>query len=176
MGLLKRVANKNGDSFVVKTDEGVFKMLLDEDFNLVFCNASPLNNGFNVKVDDEVFLFIDNLYDSIINCAPYINFPKDFPNRDKVFPNDLLVFDDKIIYNSDDSNGNSLIISKKTEEYVISFDKADSLLDKTNVVISGSFSNYMPYNFTFINMYERMKNYWSNRGYTFSKGKSRVRK
>lgn len=175
MSLLKRVANKNGDSFVIKTDEGLFKIFLDDSFNLVFsCNSSE-NMSFDIKSDDEIYPFIDSLYDSIINGAPYINFPKDFPNCDKVFPNELLVSDEKIVLNSENLNGNSLIISKESG-YNVLFNKADSLEDKTDVVINNSFSSYMPYNFTFFNMYERIKNYWSNRGYTFSKGKSRVRK
>ena len=176
MGLLKRFATKNGDSFVIKTEEGVFKIFLDENFNLVLSCVSALEKkDFTIIPNDEIYPFFNSLYNSIMSSAPYIDFPKNFPNRDKVFANDLLFFGDKIIYNSDNSNGNVLTI-EKNDNYIISFEQKESINEKAEVLVSFSDSKYLPYNLTFINMYERIKNYWSTRGHTFSKGKSRVRK
>ncbi len=187
----------NNERFVIKTEEGNFKIYYGSDLCLYWSCSIP--NGEEIKdkytytiTDDNkrVYRIFSELYDAVTSKMPFKHFKTDEPEKYVQYSDNSLVKDGVIEWHSDDilyDAASYVQIEKNSEdnEFIITFNKSKMLYDdlsafSTFTVMFGTGEcRYAPYNATFIDMHKKLSEYCDRRGYTFSrksqKNKKRVR-
>lgn len=188
---LKRMYDSNcRERFIIKTDEGPFKIYYGADLCLYWsCNPSDdeMNDCYKytiTKDNTNVYNIIDELYDSVISKRPFKHFNVDDSEKYYAYDDNNLVKNGAIEWHSDDFSYDAASVLKiekdlETKNFIISFHKSKIVSDDISpfctyaVKISTGASRYDPYNATFINMYQQLCNYCEQRGYVFSNGKNK---
>ena len=195
---LKRTYDSNGkEKFIIKTDEGTFKIFYGADLCLYWScniiNQQETDNKYTYTITDEnkyVYRIFNELYDSVVSKTPFKHFKSDQPEKFIQYNDNNLVKDDLIEWHSDDilyDAASYVQIEKDAENnrFVITFNKSKVLCDDVSpfstftVMFSVGECRYAPYNAAFIDMHRKLAEYCDRRGYTFSKAsgfkKKRVR-
>ena len=192
---LKRGYDSNcKEKFIIKTDEGPFKIYYGSDLCLYWsCSASDdMKDFYQFTITNEnrhVYDIFAELYDSVVSKMPFKHFCTDEPQKYYSYNDNNLVKDNAIEWHSDDFSYDAASVLKieknsETDNFIVSFYKSKLSFDdigafSTNSVKIGTGeSRYSPYNATFIDMYKKMCNYCEQRGHTFSNskfGRRRVR-
>ena len=179
------------------TEEGTFKIFNDYDLNLYWAPSvsdDDLNKkslSFTVTNEDKyVYRLFSELYDSFVNFQPfkYSRYNRDEDVVDKLeYP---IVKNSNIDWHSDgfSYDAASILNINKDEKnnYVVTFNKSKMVSDNISnfetfaVQFSSGISRYDPYNVTFIEMYNQLRDYDlfpNNVYYKFGiRGKRKVRK
>ena len=167
---------KNGwgyDTFVIKTDTGSFEILFAPNFDLYWRYLSKKN----IKVDKEVqeliitkenyFLYelFYKLYESIKNNKVYYSNEVDDYCEIKDKENELFK-NNMIEWYSDElpiDIASKLTIKKEDETFKILFEKSkkscDGIFITYTIRFRNSGSRYNPFNFSFMQMYNELKEY-----------------
>lgn len=195
---LKRSYDSNSkERFVIKTDEGPFKIYYGSDLCLYWsCSSSDDDMEdfyqYSITKDNKhVYNIFDDLYDSVISKKPFKHIVSDDSEKYYSYSDNGLIKDNSIEWHSDDFSydASSVLKIEKNEEtgdYIVTFYKSKIVSDGIGpfctytVKISTGASRYDPYNATFINMYQQLCNYCEQRGNVFSnrknkRGKVRIR-
>ena len=173
--------NRYGDgyhSIEIVTDDGIFEIYFMGNLDLYWSyrpKESLLNCSdekcFNVtKENYYLYSCIDELYNAIIKNMPYSNIDIDFDSKYKVLPIYMsstrlgLVVGDEIKWYSDDfyiDEASSLSIKRDNDSFIVKFTK--SKIKDLSLTFSVRFRNngsrYDPFNFTFMNMYNKLLKY-----------------
>ena len=196
---LKRAHDPNGyERFIIKTEEGTFKIYYGSDLCLYWSCTIPsdedINNQYKYTITNEnkkIYNIFNDLYDSVVTRTPFKHFRCGDNDKYYLYNDHGLVKGDVIEWHSDDTvyDASSFVqIEKDTENdnFIVTFNKSKVLCDdispfSTFTVMFGTGEcRYAPYNATFIEMYRKLGEYCEKRGNRFSKGsslrKKRVRK
>lgn len=156
--------------FTIKTQEGSFKMYLDENLSLYLSPNTDIGDIADeyyytiTKENDMVYNVFDELYDSIISNKPY-KYMDCYDLNDYEYEN-ILIEDGKIKWRSDDfsyDTASILNIEKDdSDNIIVTFNKSKLVCDDVSpfftlaVRVSNGFSRYYPYNLTFMEMYRKL--------------------
>ena len=162
--------------FSIKNNSGVLKLFYFYDSDLRFlCSVPEECDTYDIEIgpnDSYVYDLIDETYDAISNHQPFKYLIYDFDNKDLVVPektdNSKRLFKNGMIeWHSDDcayNVGSVFYIKKDDNKYIITFQKSRAHLNRIEpfndftVTISNS-SRYNPYNVTFMNMFNKLRDY-----------------
>lgn len=164
--------NNNFDVFEIETKEGKIKISLEDNFDLYWqyinVNKEEEKELYITKEDYFIYTVFNDLYTAIKENKPWYNYPSEHEIKDKQvkFNKYPTSNDNTITFISDDGHietGSRLIIEKTEEDiFKIIFKKgkiADSFFNTYAIRISNSGSRYEPFNITFMNMYNKLKEY-----------------
>ena len=175
------------EKFTIKTSEGLFKIYYDPDLSLCWSPSIPdscvMDNEYSYTITKEnmgVYRAFSALYDSIITRRPFKNFKYDGDEKYVSYDDNNLVIDNTIQWHSDDFAYDAASVVKidkdlENDNFIVTFKKSKVVCDNISpfstfmVRFNTIESRYDPYNATFINMYDRIKEYCDNRKDTFSK-------
>ena len=196
---IKRDNNLNFEVYSIRNDTGSFKIFYFYAMDLCFTCDSTNNDSDTYSVvispnDKYIYTLIDEVYDSVSNNQPFKHLKYDFEAKNLVFPDksdySKKLFKEGIIeWHSDDyaySVGSILFIKKDDDKYIITFQKSKAYSEgvypytEYTVTISNN-SRYSPYNITFMNMFNKLREYdflinQVNINSYSSNGKTNVRK
>lgn len=160
----------------IKNNFGNLKLFTFSDNDLhITCDALEESNNYSIEIspcDSYFYTLIDEVYDAVSNHQPFKYLKYDFEAKDLVFPekvsNSKRLFKDGVIeWHSDDcayNIGSVLYITKEDNKYIIAFQKSKIHLDRVDpftdfTVTIGNSSRYNPYNITFMNMFNKLRDY-----------------
>ena len=169
--------------YTIKTQEGSFKMYIDENLSLYLSPNTDMNEiadeyYYTITNENEMLYNVFNeLYDSIVSNKPY-KYMDDCVLNEYEYENTL--FDNgEIKWHSDDFSYESASIlgirKDEHENFVVSFNKSKLVCDDISpfitlaVRISNGFSRYYPYNSTFMDMYNKLDDCCNKREESFKK-------
>lgn len=172
------------DVFTIDTDSGKFQISFENNLDLYWGfipNKSMLecSDSYSFYITKENYFLYDTfleLYNAIKNKEPYNNYPyeieDEFRNKRVKYGSnfyiDSLYKDGKIEWHSDDfpyDEGSILSIEKNGDDkFIITFNKSNNnhFLKTFYVRIRNSGSFYHPFNISFMNMYNKLKQYDSS--------------
>ena len=173
---IERGISSGCEVFSLKNESGNLKLFYFYDYDLRFsCDTPEKLNTYNFEIgpnDSYVYTLIDETYDAISNHQPFKYLKYDFDNKDLVFPentdNSKRLFKNGVIeWHSDDcayNIGSVFYIKKEDKKYIITFQKGKAHLDRIDLfndftVTIGNSSRYNPYNITFMNMFNKLRDY-----------------
>lgn len=181
---LRKRLNGNGyDVITIKTDEGEFTISFEGNLDLywicysddeTFSFDNPATSKKFVITKENLYLYnsFNKLYNAIKNNKPYsngININEEFKNKKiKLSPymedKNRLFKNNKIEWHSDYGeyeNESYLTIEKNKDSFEVIFNKVSETLHLRCISINfcNSGSKYNPFNITFCNMYNELKNY-----------------
>lgn len=173
---MKKRINANGyDVITIYTDDGSFSISFQGNLDLYWSinytgkyKDVPEEKTFIItKENYYLYSSLEQLYKAIKEKRPYSNGPFDDLKSKKI--NDKynpykLWNNNKIEWHSDDfsyDEASILTISKEKESFIIEFKRSTNktFLLTHSVRFRNSGSYYDPYNVTFMNMYNRLKQY-----------------
>lgn len=172
--LKKKYNDYCNECFEIITDGGTFKIYCDYDFNLYWSpyieDKDMYKNTFQYTVsNDDKFVYdlFNELYDSVMSKKPfkYSKYDADDTIYDDV-EYDLIV-DNGIEWHSDSFNYDAASVLRidkdEKDNYIVTFKRSKVVSDEISafttcaVQFSRGISQYDPYNMTFIEMYNRLK-------------------
>ena len=129
----------------------------DENLNLhMELKFSDESSFFITKQDDAIYAIFDLVYKNIVNGRPCGEYT--FDKDQKISSNYNKVVDRKknIIWESEDTANNKLIMSKLNDEYELQF-IGDVEKNSIDIVFNGYNSKFYPYNSAFIMLYQKLQ-------------------
>ncbi len=173
---IKRSISSGCEVFSINNNSGNLKLFNFYDNDLRFtCDELEKSDSYNIEIglgDSYFYTLIDEVYDAVSNHQPFKYLKYDFEAKDLVFPekvsNSKRLFKDGVIeWHSDDcayNIGSVLYITKEDNKYIITFQKSKIHLDRVDpftdfTVTIGNSSRYNPYNITFMNMFNKLRDY-----------------
>lgn len=173
---IKRGISSGCEVFSIKNNSGNLKLFNFYDNDLRFtCDELEKSDSYNIEIglgDSYFYTLIDEVYDAVSNHQPFKYLKNDFEAKDLVFlekvSNSKRLFKDGVIeWHSDDcayNIGSVLYITKENDKYIMTFQKSKVHLDRvdpfTNFTVTiGNNSRYNPYNITFMNMFNKLRDY-----------------
>lgn len=186
--MLKMTKSKNGhdyEAFEIETNEGKFNISFEGNLDLYWWYVpnknileAPQTKEFIITKEDYfIYNTFDELYNSIKNDKPYFNLSYDNGNKDKkikVYDKnnpERLFKNEGIEWHSDDFEyecSSYVRIEKCKEGYKVIFSKSkgniyDCTYDTMYMTYSVRFRNrgsrYIPFNTTFMSMYNKLSKY-----------------
>lgn len=175
---IKRYNSSVCEVFSITNNSGNLKLFTFYDNDLRFTCDDLENFTYSIEIcpDDSYFYtLVDEVYDAVSNRQPFKYLKCDFDDNDLVFSetvsNSKSLFKNGVIeWHSDDSVynvGSVLYISKEDNKYTMTFQKSKAHLNRVDpftdfTVTIGNNSRYSPYNITFMNMFNKLRDYYVN--------------
>ena len=175
---IEREINSGFEIFSINNDTGNLKIFYYYGLDLCWtCNPKDNSDSDTCDIvispcDSYIYTLIDEVYDSIFNNQPFKYLKYDFAAKDLVFPekidNTKRLFKDGIIeWHSDDyvyNVGSVVYIKKEEDKYIITIQKNKKCLEgkypfNGYTVTFGNNSRYNPYNVTFMNMFNKLRDH-----------------
>ncbi|MBQ6546615.1 MAG: hypothetical protein IJL74_01285 [Bacilli bacterium] len=162
--------------FSIKNSTGNLKFFYFYDFDLCWsCDDKEDSDTSSIEFgpeDSYMYTLIDEVYDSISTNQPFKHLKYDFEAKDLVFleGNDYskrLFKNGMVEWHSDDCIyrvGSIIYITKENNRYIVTLQKGKTHINRIypfsdfTVSIANN-SRYSPYNITFMNMFNKLREY-----------------